>query len=429
MAGRGWGKTRVGAEAVHIMAEKYAGKCQSRMLIAGRTAADVRDVMIDGPSGIMATAKPWFRPEYHPSKNTLIYPNGVRVACYGAEKPEKFRGPQYGFMWLDELPHWQNAEASYDQIKFGARHGKDPKMIITSTPLPTPMMREVANNPETRVVRGSTIDNAGNMAASFFTDIYGRHAGTELGAQELDGDLLADVTTAPWLQSDIKRIELSKCPQFVRTIVTIDPAGGSNEKQSNETGITVQAIDDRDNLFLLEDLSGPWSETQWAGIAIDATIRWNADTIGAEGNFGGGMVRFTITHHPDFKNCNAEVKIFTATKGKGERAGPIAAIYKQGRGYHVNNGGIIESGAPRAFTVIEFQMTNYDPRIPRKMLKVSNSPDRMDALVWGGYELLGDGTDTGDIRPSQGSLVVTPDDDVAWESALNEIQGNSEDLW
>lgn len=424
MAGRGWGKTWVGSNATNDVAENHAGMCGSRILIAGRTAADVRDTMIEGPSGILATAKPWFRPEYIPSKNRLMYPNGVIAYCFSAEKPQKFRGPQYGFVWADELPHWQRTRESWDMIQFGLRHGKNPKAIITTTPLPTPLMREIRDEGDTRVVIGSTMDNMGNMAPRFFQDIYGRYQGTTLGAQELDGILTDEKTTALWSYSMIKRLELEECPRFFRVVVAIDPSGGGQNDGDDETGIAIAAIDSAANFYMLDDLSGKWTEDQWASIAIRAANDWSADTIVGEKNFGGNMVKSIIQMHRDFGGCSADCKVVTATQSKGARARLLSSIYEQGRGYHVSPPGCQETGTPRRFELLEHQMTTFEPNIPRE--RQPNSPDRMDAAVWAGLELLGDGTDVTPLMPASTRFTVEDQDLV---SMIVDDSGDGDDFF
>lgn len=425
MAGRGWGKTRVGAEAVHLIAERYPGLCGSRILVAGRTAADVRDTMVEGVSGLLATAKPWFRPTQHATKNLLVYPNGVRVNYWSADQPVKFRGPQFGFAWLDEVPHWQRAEDSWDQIQFGLRAGKDPKCIVTTTPLPTPLMRDLADHKDTRLVCGETMDNFGNMPSKFFEKIYGAYEGSELGDQELRGILLDDSTTALWSSSMIRRIDYGKLPQLFRIVVAIDPAGGSTKKENDETGIAVCAIDAHNNFFVLDDLSGRYEEKEWARLAIQAANQWGADKIIGEKNYGGNMVRSIVQMHPDFAHCRARCEVVTATVSKEARARMISTIYSQGRGYHVGEIGSVATGEIRKLVKLEFQMTKWDPNVPRKDQKFS--PDRMDAMVWAGLELLGDGTDRGEIRPGSGAL-VEENGDVVLKRYIDEIQGDNNDF-
>ena len=419
LAGRGWGKTRTGSGATNETAEYRAEDVGGEMALIGKTPRAVRADMIEGPAGIITHSKPWFRPKYYPSKRRLVWPNGVVCHVYSAHNPAELRGPQVGFVWADELPHWAYPEKSWDEgVELFLRHGRSPKGIITTTPLPIDLIVKLANDPDVRVVNGSTADNMGNLAADYIARTYARFKGTDLAQQELEGRILDTNRRALWTHNNIRRISSDERPSLFRIVVAVDPAGGSNEKKNDETGIVVAGIDERERLFVLCDASGVMAAHEWAQRAIHLAREWGASAIVAEANFGGDMVATTIQQHEDW-NGDCELQIVHATKSKGARAQPVAAIYAQGRAFHVCDD-------QSDFARLEYQQTHFDPTLPRRQQK---SPDRMDALVWAAISLLADGDDGQAMRVDHAGALESvfeelgmdtdaSDDDLEWSMRL-----------
>lgn len=364
LAGRGWGKTKTGAEWVRSQIE--SGRCR-RMAAIAPTAADVRDVMVEGESGLMAVCPPWNRPLYEPSKRRLTWPSGGIVTCYSADEPERGRGPQHDGLWADEVGSWRYPEA-WDIFMFGLRMGGDPRAVVTTTPKPIKLIKELVQAPTTTVTRGTSFENRRNLAPAFFDQIVKKYEGTRLGRQELLAEILDDNPNALWTRSAIEASRRLSAPDLERVVVAIDPAV-TNDEGSAETGIVV-AGRLGEEYFVLEDRSLRASPRGWASEAIVAYKGHKADRIIGEANNGGDMIEGTL------RNVDGEVS-FTkvhASRGKITRAEPIAALYEQGRVHHVG-----------MFLELEDQMTEWEPGLP--------SPDRLDALVWALTELSTGGPD------------------------------------
>ncbi len=355
-AGRGFGKTRSGAEWVR---EQAIADPMARGALVGRTAADVRDVMIQGESGILACSPPWFRPKYEPSKRRLVWPNGAMATAYSADKPDQLRGPQHTFAWADELASWRYTDA-WDQLQFGLRLGKNPRQVVTTTPRPTPTIRALLRAATTAVTRGSTYDNKANLAPAFLDEIVRKYEGTRLGRQELYAELLEDVPGALWKRSMIDKVHVVAAPQMRRIVVAIDPAVSSTEA-SDETGIVCAGLGIDGRGYVLEDASGRYSPGEWASAAVKLYRDNQCDRIVAETNNGGALVEANL-RTVDF---NIPYRGVHASQGKRTRAEPIAALYEQGRISHVG-----------ALPQLEDQLCEWDPTMSTK------SPDRLDALVW-----------------------------------------------
>jgi phage terminase large subunit-like protein len=371
LAGRGFGKTRCGAEWVReqVKSSRYVN-------LIGATADDARDIMIEGESGILAICPRAERPEYKSSQRKLEWPNGATSLIFTADEPERLRGKQHEKLLCDELAAWRYPEA-WTQAKLGLRLGKRPQACITTTPKPTPLIRELIADPSTHVTRGTTYDNRANLAPSFFADIIKTYEGTRLGRQELNGEVLLDNPRALWTRARIDELRRPKpgddalasfLASLRRIVVAIDPAVTSNE-HSDETGIVVAGAGRDDHLYILEDCSTVATPDAWARVAVQAYRRWGADRIIAETNNGGDMVEAVIRS----VDRSVSYRKVTATRGKVIRAEPIAALYEQGRAHHVGG-----------FDRLEDQMIEFDPTIAQ-----NKSPDRMDALVWAGTELFG----------------------------------------
>lgn len=368
LAGRGYGKTRTGAETV--VARVKAGKC-GRVALVAPTAADVRDTVVEGESGILSISPNNFRPRYEPSRRRLIWPNGAIATTYSAEEPDRLRGPQQDFAWCDELAAWKYPEA-YDQLQFGLRLGSDPRQIITTTPRPTKIIKTIASDPTTIITKGSTYDNKANLAPAFLQQIIKKYENTRLGRQELDAEILEDNPNALWKRDQIDALRVNNLPQSLkRVVVGVDPAVTNNEK-SNETGIIIAAKGSDDHGYILNDLTISASPDGWGRQVVEGYHFYQADRIIAEVNNGGDLVEAII------RTIDANVP-FTkvhASRGKAKRAEPIAALYEQGRVHHLG-----------CFPKLEDQMCNFDPSINQLSDSEDESPDRMDALVWALTEL------------------------------------------
>lgn len=384
-AGRGYGKTRTGAETIRMWAEENPG---CRIALVARTTPDVRDVMVEGESGILAKAPPWFRPTYEPSKRQLTWPNGSIAKTYSAEEPDMLRGPQHHFAWADELAAWGNFDA-WDQLMFGLRLGRTPRVIVTTTPRPIKAIKDLLAQNETegphgtvRVTTGTTYENRANLAAAFFKKIVSKYEGTRLGKQELEAKILGDTPGALWVQSLLDETRVVIVPRLKRIVVAVDPAvssthpddiivaKGKKKPKTNETGIIVVGTAYNDQAYVLEDLSGRYPPAEWAKKVCDVAKKYADDVeteIVAEVNNGGELVERNIRTEWSV----APYRAVHASRGKRTRAEPISSLYEQKRVHHAAH-----------FPQLESQMTTWTPDSGEE------SPDRMDALVWGVTSLL-----------------------------------------
>lgn len=373
LAGRGFGKTRTGAEWVR--AEVESGKAK-RVALVAPTAADARDVMVEGESGILAVSPPWFRPQYEPSKRRITWPNGAMATVFTADEPERLRGPQHDRAWCDEPASWRYPDA-WDMLQFGLRLGDNPLSVVTGTPKPVKLIRDLVKSPTTVITRGSTYDNAVNLAPAFLEAVKAKYEGTRLGRQELYAEVLDDVEGALWTHSLIDAARVRVAPfEFKRIVVAVDPSGSAKET-ADEAGIVVAATapcrcKGQEDLhgFVLEDRSGRYTPSDMGRTAISAYWRAKADRLVAEDNFGGKIIE-DLVHLIDRRVAYRAVH---ASRGKIVRAEPIAALYEQGRVHHVG-----------CFDALEDEMCTYTPIEPK-------SPGRLDALVWALSDLmLGEG--------------------------------------
>jgi predicted phage terminase large subunit-like protein len=368
LAGRGWGKTRTGTEWVH---EHAMAGTASRIALVAPTAADVRDVLVEGPSGFLSIASNSTRPTWEPSKRRLEWPNGATATAFSAEEPERLRGPEHDMAFCDEAAAWKYPE-TMDMLLFGLRVGARPRMLITTTPKPIKLLRDLLarEGRDVVVTRGKTMDNRANLAPTFLSQIVSKYQNTRLGRQELDGELLTDIPGALWQLSSLDECRLAEAPTLKRIVVAIDPAVSNNEG-SDETGIIVAGVGENDRGYLLEDLSGKYGPREWASKAIEAYHRHKADRIIAEVNNGGEMVENTIR----MVDRSVPFKAVHASRGKVVRAEPISALYEQKRVSHVGT-----------FPELEDQMCGFTTDFDRTRAKFS--PDRVDALVWAFTELM-----------------------------------------
>lgn len=352
-----------------------------RIALIGPTAADCRDVMVEGESGIVSVASgrargkegkigckpsPLGVPLYEPSKRRVTWPNGAIATTYSADEPDRLRGPQHDAAWADEPAAWKYATDAWDMLMFGLRLGDNPRVVATTTPRPIQLVRDLLALPGTVVTRGRTADNAANLAPQFLEQIVGKYEGTRLGRQELEGELLDDVPGALWARAQLDALRVNAAPDLIRIVVAIDPAMTSGEK-ADETGIVAAGKGSDDHWYVLADRSCRESPDTWARRAIGLNSDLGGDRIIAETNNGGEMVEHTLrTIDPLIP-----YKAVHASRGKRVRAEPIAALYEQGKVHHLGS-----------FPQLEDQMCNFVPD------DFDGSPDRVDALVWAMTELM-----------------------------------------
>jgi phage terminase large subunit-like protein len=393
-AGRGFGKTRTGAETIRRWVEE--GR-YGRITFVSGTAADVRDFMVEGESGILAVSPPWDYPHYEPSKRQITWNNGAIAKCYSAEDPDALRGAQQDVAWSDEPAKWKRATETWDNLQFGLRLGSDPRNVATGTPKPTALVQKLLRSKTTVVTGGSSYENAENLAQAFIDEVIKPYEGTRLGRQEINAELLEDTPGALWTYTLIEanRRELPARDGddgegaeggFLRVVVAIDPAVSSGEG-SSETGIIVAGVrleldrsgEERTHGYILEDVSLRGSPLQWATAAVNAYERWQADRIVGEVNNGGDLVESNLRS----VNRSIPFRKVHASRGKRVRAEPVKALYEQGRVHHVHGASL---------DVLEDQMCSTDLSLPRDP---ENSPDHLDAMVWAVTDLM--------LEPSSGA--------------------------
>lgn len=359
LAGRGYGKTRVGSQQI----VKWKNEGYKRFSLMAKTPAEARDVMINGESGILACSPPWDMPLYEPSKRSLTWANGAIALIYSGENPDQSRGSQCEKAWVDELAKYRYPEAALDNVMLGLRLGDNPQIVITTTPRPIKVIKELLKAKSTVVTRGSTYDNIGNLANAFIQTVIAKYENTRLGKQELYAEILDDNPNALWKRKTIEDSRVNTIPDLIRIVIGVDPAVTSGET-SDDTGIIAAGKDVKGHGYVLDDKTLKASPAEWAKEAVRAYYRWKADRIIGETNNGGDMIEFVIRS----VDRNVSYRKVTATRGKLIRAEPIAALYEQGRIHHVGY-----------FSELEDQMCEWQPG--------EKSPNNMDAAVWALTEL------------------------------------------
>lgn len=376
-AGRGFGKTRVGAEWIVDGAMRGI----DRQAIVGSTTSDVRDTMVEGESGILACSPPWFTPIWRPSIRLLLFPNNMRVKGFSAEKPGRLRGPQHTRAWVDELAAWKwNATETWDNLQMGLRIGDDPCTLVTTTPKPKRLIKAIREASDTVITRGTTYDNLHNLAPKFRERVVAKYEGTTIGEQELKGRYLDEHVGANWTRSLIQETRRKEYPQLRRIVVAVDPAASSGVHGIVAGGVA--RIDGKDHGFVLTDVSRPGTPLQWGKAAVRQYKSLKADRIVGEVNNGGDMVGHVVKSY----DAGVAYKDVRASRGKSARAEPIVALYEQDRIHHI---GVHEDLEDQQCTWVEGES--------------DESPDRMDALVWCMTELmLGPDGAVGAVDPDRG---------------------------
>ena len=363
LAGRGFGKTRSGAEWVR---EQVFDRNCMRIALIGETQKDLEEVMIEGQSGLLNVCHDNEISKYTKKPVQIHFSNGAIALGYNATQPDQLRGPSFHAAWGDELAKWRYGRETWDQLQFGLRLGDKPKCFITTTPRPIELVKAIVAGKEGKVVvtRGNTVDNSSNLAPRFIERIVDRYGGTRLGRQELEGEILADIPNSLWRQANIdkNRMSFDDLPDLIRIVVGVDPAI-TNTEDSNEHGIIVAGVSHDQQGYVLEDGSMGGSPEEWATHAIMLYDRHEADAIVIEINQGGDMVANTLR---TIRN-NIPIIEVRATRGKHIRAEPISSLYAQDRIHHCGNFGALETQMT--------EMTSFG-------FEGSGSPDRLDALVW-----------------------------------------------
>ena len=368
MAGRGFGKTRSGAEWVRGIAEADGG---ARIALVGATMAEGRAVMVEGDSGLLAIAPDGRRPLWEPSQRRLRWPGGAVARLFAASEPEGLRGPQHSHAWCDEIAKWPYGIATWDNLAMGLRLGARPRIVATTTPRPVPLVRMLAARDDVAVTGGRTEDNRKHLAADFLAAMEATYAGTRLGRQELGGELIAEAEGALWSRDLIERCRVRQAPEAARVVIGVDPPAGAGAA-SDACGIVVVALGGDGIGYVLEDASvqglGPEG---WARAVAAAAERHDADRVIAEANNGGAMVESVLRA----ASATLPVRLVHAARGKTARAEPVAVLYETGRVAHVG-----------AFPALEDELAGL--LLDGRYVGPGRSPDRADALVWAVHALL-----------------------------------------
>jgi phage terminase large subunit-like protein len=373
-AGRGAGKTRSGAEWVRHRIKSG----DKRVACVAPTKGDVRRVMVEGESGLLNVCWKLDKtykgaslgfPVWSPTNSTLTWANGAVAQFFSAEDPERLRGPQFHSAWADETAAWRNQQDVWDMLSLCMRLGKHPRVMVTTTPKPTKLMRFLLKHPKALLSTGSTFDNSDNLADTYLRAVRAAYEGTRLGRQELYAEILEEAEGALWSTEllDSCVINDDELPaQYARIIVSVDPAITSNE-ESDMTGIIVAATDFNGTAYILEDATDRFTPQGWASKAVELYNKYGADRIVAERNQGGEMVRHTLHTEDD----TIPVRMVHASRGKYARAEPVSALYERGKVKHV-----------KGLDELETQMRTWEP------LGSIGSPDRLDAMVWAVTDLI-----------------------------------------
>lgn len=371
MAGRGFGKTRTGAETILEWQRQGYGI----FALIGQTTADVRDVMLMGESGLITIAPKHNKPKYIASRRQVEWPNGAKAYLYSGDEPDQLRGPQHEKGWMDELVKYKYKKECLDMFELGMRLGDNPQYVSTTTPKPFKELKEMVKDNKTIVTTGSSFENLSNLAPAFIDRVIKKYEGTRLGRQELYAELFEDVAGALWSYDLIDKHRVRVMPELVRVVVAVDPAVTINDR-SDEAGIVAAGLGEDGHAYVISDKSLKAHPNVWSAVAAKLYKDLMADIMVGEANNGGDLVELVIKTHGASINY-AKVH---AARGKHTRAEPIAALYEQGKVHHIGE-----------FPEMETEMAEWVPG--------EESPNRMDALVWAVTELLvDDSNEPGEIK-------------------------------
>ncbi|MCB8820070.1 terminase family protein [Microvirga rosea] len=372
LGGRGAGKTRTGAEWIRGIAlgePDFSAAPLGRIALIGETFADARNVMVEGPAGILAVHARSERPAWSPSLRRLEWPNGAVAQVFSAEDPDSLRGPQFEAAWADELAKWRHADDTWDMLQFGLRLGARPRQVVTTTPRPIPLLKRLLADPLVAVSRARTVDNAAHLAPVFLDQVVGRYAGTRLGRQELDGEIIEDRPDALWNRDTLEMCRVAHAPPLARIVVAVDPPASSS-RRADACGIVAAGVAESGVAYVLaDDSASGLTPPQWGARAVALYRRLQADALVVETNQGGEMALQVIREI----DAGVPVKSVRATRGKYLRAEPVSVLYAQDRVRHAG-----------AFPDLEDELCDFGPG----GLGSGRSPDRMDALVWALTELM-----------------------------------------
>lgn len=384
VAGRGFGKTRAAVEWVRELIEGRSPltappAAPARIALVAQTARDAREVMVDGESGFLACSPPGFRPRFEASRLRLVWPNGSVGQIFSAEEPDQLRGPQHHAAWCDEIAKWSYGEAAWSNLLLGLRLGAKPRVAVTTTPRPIPLLRGIIADPGTVTRFGATYENRANLPRAFFDAVIARYEGTRLGRQELGGEILEDTPGALFTRAVIEAAKVEDAPPLTRVVVAIDPPASAGPR-SSACGIVVAGLGADGCAYVLADktVHGA-SPRQWAAAAAEAFRAFQADRVVAEVNHGGDMVEAVIRQIAP----SISYRAVRASRGKAVRAEPVAALYEQGRVRHVRRSASEEDGGLFA---LEDQMCAFTRDWGAQSCDAS--PDRVDALVWAITDLM-----------------------------------------
>ncbi len=363
LAGRGFGKTRAGAEWVRGVAEANG---TARIALVSGTLGEARSVMVEGPSGLLAITPADKRPEWVPSLRRLRWPGGAEATLHAASEPEALRGPQHSHAWCDEIAKWANGMATWDNLAMGMRLGDLPRIVATTTPRPVPLVRALVGREDVIVTSGRTADNYRGLPPDYLAAMTELYAGTRLGRQELDGELIEEVEGALWSRDLIETCRVRSAPEDVmRVVIGVDPPAGAGAS-SDACGIVAVALGRDGHGYVLEDASVQGRSPEgWAAAVADASARHAADRVVAEANNGGAMVASVLRA----ADAALPVKLVHASRGKSARAEPVMLLYARGLVHHVG-----------AFPALEDEMAGL--LLDGAYAGPGRSPDRADALVW-----------------------------------------------
>jgi len=365
LGGRGAGKTRAGAEWLREEIETGRAK---RVALVAETIGDARQVMVEGPVGLLSLEWRGCRPEFRPSLRKIKFGKLAVAQIFSADKPDSLRGYQFDTAWADEVAKWPRPEETWDMLQFGLRLGRAPRQVATTTPRPIPLIKRLLGDPHTAVTRASTFANRANLPASFFTSIIARYAGTRLGRQEIEAEIIDDNPDALFQRVMFESARVSAAPALKRIVLGVDPpvTGGAD---ADECGIVVAGLGYDEKAYVLADRTVQGcAPLAWARAVVSAYHEFAADRVVAEVNQGGDLVT-TVLRQVD---PALPLRKVHASRGKAVRAEPVAALYEQGRVRHVG-----------AHPALEDQMCEFTPGETR-----GGSPDRLDALVWAITELM-----------------------------------------